>query len=272
MFRLVFTTLCIFLSTCLPIFAPAGNLQESKAQLDAALMKAAEQDNAGEIKALLGKGASPHAKGKLGWTPFMFVSLQNDVVSMRLLLRAGADINATSADSDTPLMNASMLGRSRAVRTLLSMGAKVNTANKEGNTALSNAAIFSDDIVEMLIKHGANVNKQDSFGLTALISASAFPHGTTQQDQQYYIRRLRVVRLLLNHKADPNKQSNKGYTALMAASSHGNVEMVLELLKHGANVGAIDRTGRSALEYAVARHQNEVVKLLTRQPKPRLHK
>ena len=57
-----------------------------------------------------------------------------------------------------------------------------------------------------------------------------------------------------------------GQTPLMLAASHGRVNMVQELLAHGANVNAHDYDGSTALMCACEHGHAEIVGVLLAQP------
>lgn len=69
------------------------------------------------------------------------------------------------------------------------------------------------------------------------------------------------VKILLDLGSPDPRDWTKG-TALGAAVSVGNSEIVVLLLKHGANVDASDMLGRTALFRAVGRGNLEILKLL----------
>jgi ankyrin repeat protein len=55
------------------------------------------------------------------------------------------------------------------------------------------------------------------------------------------------------------KEDFRGFTALIFASYRGNIELINELVKYGANVNAQDKRGRTALMHAVIYNQYDVV-------------
>jgi ankyrin repeat protein len=113
-----------------------------------------------------------------------------------------------------------------------------------------------------LLQNGADPNLRwspsgDRFPLQVLIDHQGAPR----------VEALETARLLLHHGADPNARwcpfksrqqfvsspsctSARGSTALMFATAAGNAPMVDLLLAAGADAGATDWLGGSALEYA----------------------
>jgi ankyrin repeat protein len=71
-----------------------------------------------------------------------------------------------------------------------------------------------------------------------------------------------IVRELLNHGASVNIADEYGYTPLYAAAEEGHVEVVRVLLNHGASVNITDKNGFSPLYAADQRRNVDVVREL----------
>jgi ankyrin repeat protein len=80
---------------------------------------------------------------------------------------------------------------------------------------------------------------------------------TLQEDEQ-------TVTRLLEAGASPDLADENGLTPLMAAAMQGNIDLVRKFVSGVTNINATDRTGRSALQYAVAAQKIEVINLLLR--------
>ena len=129
-----------------------------------ALMIAAQDGTAAEIKKLLKKGADIEVKDQYGWTALMFAATSNIVVypetrpdpaTLKALLNASANPNASDARGFTPLMIAANEGKSDFVKLLLAKGANVNAKDRKGATALSYArAKGHADVIKLLEKAG----------------------------------------------------------------------------------------------------------------------
>ena len=60
---------------------------------------------------------------------------------------------------------------------------------------------------------------------------------------------LEVVKELIAHGADVNALNNIGDTALMYASRYGHLEVVRKLIQRGADVNATDNAGGPAFDF-----------------------
>jgi ankyrin repeat protein len=104
-----------------------------------------------------------------------------------------------------------------------------------------------------LIKWGADVNWKYFDETTAL-------HLATQKNN------LDIVKLLIKNGANPNIKTDTDLgqvTALIDASSRGYVDVVTELLKSkDIYINDIDSRGNTALMYATANHNLEIVHIL----------
>ena len=67
-----------------------------------------------------------------------------------------------------------------------------------------------------------------------------------------------VVQELLKHGANVNAQGKWGNAALMIAAVKGHLQVVQELLGAGANIEAQNNAGNTALIWAIHRHQEAV--------------
>lgn len=180
---------------------------------------------------------------------FFLAAESGDVKTLKTLLRKGVPINVKAKNTrtlnrETPLMVAARAGHAEIVKILLENNADVNIRCKLLNyTALQVAASQKNNvIVEILIKHGANV---DSVGesivslhrLSLLFPGfSLFPfHG----------QRVMVCS-----------------SALSVAATEGHISTLETLIRHGANIDAVDSKNMSALERAMRWGQLDAVKLL----------
>jgi len=108
-------------------------------------------------------------------------------------------------------------------------------------------------VMEYLLKRGANPNGRNKDGLTPLHLAAR--SGATL-----------AVYKLFDFKADPNLVDKVGMTPLMYAvmrnKNNDHLPVIKLLVSHGADVTLKNRVGKSALDYAQAKGDAEVIQLL----------
>nr|WP_064591185.1 ankyrin repeat domain-containing protein [Orientia tsutsugamushi] len=136
---------------------------------------------------------------------------------------------------NTALHEAAKRGDIQTVKSILREKNDVDYINSSDdihhNTALHYAIRAGNlEVASILLTHGANPNAQDIYGHTPL-------HSACSRDVQF-------IKLLLKHGADPNVQNCNLDTSFHIAAHHCKVEIIkLLLLKNGANLNVVDRTG-----------------------------
>src|SRR5712691_4869594 len=168
-------------------------------------------------------------------------------LSLVALLVVGA--SAQTDRSSDPLFAAIQRGAVADADRLLKGGVSANVVDADGIPALLTATLFANaDMVELLLKHGADPNRTGPGGATALMWA---------------VPDSEKVRRLLTHGAMVNARSDTERTALLVAASYpGTVDVLRLLLDRGADLGAQDRGGSTALSLAVRSADVEVVRFL----------
>jgi ankyrin repeat protein len=210
-----------------------------------------------KARALLDRGADVNARAGSGRTPLMIaVGSPGAADLVKLLIEKGADVGY-GHQGFTVLMAAVEGDNLAVVRLLLARGADVKARNRVGWTALHAAAVAGNrGVAEDLLAHGADVNAAETLqGRTPLLWAAA--SGRTD-----------LVKLCLDHGADIKvREKLSGTTALIcaAASERGDLGLVNLLLEKGAEPGAKDDHGASAVVWARRRGSRELVQALERQ-------
>src|SRR5689334_11914392 len=134
-----------------------------------------------------------------------------------------------------------------------SLHAATPAADADGTTPL-HWAVYNGDTerVRQLIKAGTDVNARNDYGATPLTEAAE--NGNAD-----------IIGQLLKAGADPESSNEDGQTALMILARTSNIAAAELLLKHRAKVNAVEKwRGQTALMWAAAERQPEMVKLLIR--------
>lgn len=236
-----------------------------------ALLVVADADDLETAQLLLTAGANPKAANRYGVAPITVAARNGNSALVDALVRAGADANTATPGGETVLMTAARSGNGAVVRALLARGANANAREAWfEQTALMWAA--SDNqaaVMRTLIEAGADVNARAKVlpgqpprprnSDTAFQAAhSNFPKGGFTPllfAAQYGA--MDAVRALADAKADLNLADPDGITPMMMAIVNGHYDVAAELLRKGANVNAVDRSGRGALFFTVDMHSLE---------------
>lgn len=242
-------------------------------------MQAILKNDMEALKALLEQGADPNAVEERN-SLLMWACEYPRPEMVKFLLEKGADVNFRSGETGATavfcLLTKALqnLGRGYGrqdpkdiktiLRTLISAGLDVNAAiDANGNTALIYVAAagymagMNAALAEELLESGADVNGTNLSGQTALmIFASA------GNEDEYGI-----AELLLDNGADTSLLDAGSNTALMYAAYNSNKasgKKIAELIIDSGygDIGRTNNQGQSALDMAVAKENEALVKLL----------
>ena len=173
----------------------------------------------------------------------------NRFEAARFLLNLGVDVNTRSTSyGRSPLMNVAWRGDVELARLLLEHGADASYSEGRSNSVISFAARAGrKHVIPLLVAHGVPQEEKNS----ALFEALHGEHSDTAE-------------LLLQGGADPNATLSSHYqtTPLMLASKWGKVSTVQMLLGKGAAIDAVDREGKTALDYAEKAGRADIAALL----------
>ena len=155
------------------------------------------------------------------------------------------------------IWTASKEGDLEGVRQLIQEGQDVNRGDSYGVTPLMEAARYGrDQVVQELIRAGADVNGKGKYKQTALHCASWRGHSS-------------VVKTLAEAGANLNVQDELwGVTPLMGAAELGYANVVVELIRAGADVSVVSSpeylssVGSTALHFAAKENSIECGVLL----------
>ena len=220
------------------------------------LMIASRYGQLDAMNTLIKHGANVNHRDKDGKTALHYALSGSDVSCeiLSCLIENGADPNAFSNKDTSVLFRALENDKITEATFLIEHGANVNGCSEKGCTAVMLASRFGNlDIMTFLIKHGANVNLQDKEGETALHYAI---NGCD------YSRK--VLSCLIENGADLiNDFSNDGCTPLMIAISRKvDTNVAITLTDRRLNIDLQDKSGNTALHYAVSSDSPEMINCL----------
>ena len=248
------------------------------------------KNNIRNVTTLLEHGADVNVANKEdGASALHFAAKYADQEIIESLLKANASINITDDQQQTPLMWAcTMKNNSRNVAALICHGADVNVTKQwSGLTALHLAAEHADrDTIKCLLDQHISVNVIDNNSwtplmksvttgnvdnVTTLLELGADINMTTDRDvggfSVLHFAAVNgdkdIIECLLNHNISVNMVNKDDETPLMmACSKQNNIDNVITLLDHKADVNMIKDSGRSALHFAAKYADSKVVKCL----------
>ena len=218
---------------------------------DPALVIAAAQGDADEVRRLLDEGVDPNV-GRLSdrATPLVFAAQDGHTEVVRILLDAGASADLQVEGGLTGLMLAAQNGHSDVVDLLLGAGAYADGRASEGFSALYLASQNGHaSIVSALLDHVEDVESPQG-DISSLYIASQNGH-------------LEVATALLNAAASPDGVSSE-FRPLIVAAQNGHVDVVSRLIEGGVEVDGTTPDGDTALGRAAQVGEIGVVERLLR--------
>lgn len=223
--------------------------------------RAIQEGDPAVINGFLDAGINPNAKNERGLTALTYATINAETRTVSVLIRK-ADINLKDEQGNAALQLSIKRDREDLTELLLKNKADVNVTGRDGNTTNQSplyTALLSDkmELFKKLLEKGADPNIADSEGAFPLSEAC--------------IRRsadLDTVKLLIAKGAEINKQENNGASPLIYAAQNAGIaaetrnEIVKYLLEKGADKSFKDKTGKTALNWAMELDHNDTAALL----------
>jgi ankyrin repeat protein len=196
---------CGLLAIALAAPLDAAAQAPTNPSLNAQLLVGARQGDLAQVERVLGAGAAPESRNRLGKTALILAAEKGNLAIVEAMLKGGADVNQASLEGVTPLMAASYAGAAPVVKRLLAAGAKSDARDRMNKPAMVYAAgQGSAAAVDALLASGIDIDAAYEHGLTALMWAA----GQGQAD---------AVRLLLARGAKRDLRDDRGLTAVEIA-------------------------------------------------------
>ena len=197
---------------------------------ETALMTAARTGKLGPVKALLAHGADVNAKERRGQSALMWAAAEGHASVVEALLKAGGDFRTPLSSGFTPLFFAVREGRVDVVRILRKAGADVNEA-MQPRRSVGRAPGRGMAPLNLAVENG-------HFELAAvLLEAGADPN-----DQRTGFTPLHTLTWV--RKAGRGDEE-AGDPTPIGSGNLSSLELVDELVKHGADVNARLKRGAS---------------------------
>jgi ankyrin repeat protein len=199
------------------------------------LMIAARTGRLAPVAALLEHGAQLNARDRSGQTAVMWAAAEGHAAVVRQLLDAGADFGTPLKSSFTPLLFAVREGRMAVVKTLLAAGADASGhADRRGISPLLVAVENGHfELATVLLDAGADPNDmRGGMGALHLIPGVRKPdsgddNGQPAPDGSGKLSSLDMVRELVAHGADLNAQLRRGDSGPAKLSRKGATPFLL---------------------------------------------
>jgi len=247
------------------------------------LQLAASGDHGATVKALLALGADSSQRGSRGGTSLHAAAAQGFARAARALTTAGADVHALDVHGSPPITFTCIHGHKKTFGILAKAGSDLSARDETGRTLLCHAlrsaydnrveywrseGTIRDTPVAYEIRDGTMHHWRDgdykwidAKGERTIADAHCPPHAR-------YLDRCNIAKSLLRSGQDIEVVDGDGYNALLYASRVG-LELVVKLLKDGADPSHLSPDGRSFVHY-LALHADNVVMYKTYQAMDKL--
>lgn len=247
------------------IFNRKRQPSESKTDLESLniqFTEAVANEKLEEVKSLLIQGAEVDHVNAMGLTALQYACNHSSKEMITLFISQGANWAVIDEENGFSLLHtAASKGYFWLVKLLIEKGLDVNARDKQGNGPLFRAG-NKHEIGTFLIENGADPKMENDHGISPFNSkAAAFDYikdpkkkdeGQRSDNIFEAIEKkdLTSIALLTAKKCDFNQFNEEGKTPLICAVENNYAEIILLLVKNGANPNLTDRDGNTPLSLA----------------------
>lgn len=226
------------------------------------LMLAASRNQLQAVEFLLANGASLHLTSPEGWNALTVATIKDFKSIQQKLLLSGGTI--PERFKQEMLIVLYKQGDMNTLTRFVKEGIDVNTIDADKETLLTLACRDNQpDLVALLLQHGArqvldtaetplNLAIKNAPGtelLALLLEQNPYPHLKDALWTACGDQRVDCVELLLQHSDCINARHRSGHTLLHYAAKLESEQLIVLLLKHGANKFSQNDMGYLALNY-----------------------
>ncbi|XP_009092040.3 ankyrin repeat and EF-hand domain-containing protein 1 [Serinus canaria] len=224
----------------LPVDKRLLNLQIYK------LLQCVHEKDKKQIENLIEKGFPDlinYTEPKEGYSASHVAAMKNDIEMCRFLLEHGARPDVRDNMGCTPAMKAAELGFEAIVEILAKANADMTAVDNEGKGILFyclSPTVRHTHCLQIALDYGADINNCTIAGRSLLLQAC---------EQAHEVKDMCLI--FLEKGADPHaRDPATGRTAVMEAAREGAADVVLALLRRGADVNLFDFERHSAAHFA----------------------